>query len=168
MKKIFRSFDVKSGSIPRKSNDAGFTLIELLVVLAIMGFLTLTSVVYATVMPSVRLRTAGSELVGELKELRGAAIEANLVTSLNGGEGGWRFVRPKREEPLVLPSGIALIYKAPSVIKGESYTGGLRFFPDGSATGGYLELSNGEDRLRLTIDWLTGRLEIGELQDAEG
>jgi hypothetical protein len=36
------------------------------------------------------------------------------------------------------------------------------FYPDGSANGGALYLANERQRLRIQVDWLTGRIQLDE------
>ncbi|MDX1606523.1 MAG: hypothetical protein R3202_10055, partial [Candidatus Competibacterales bacterium] len=44
--------------------------------------------------------------------------------------------------------------------------GSIRFFPDGSSTGGHIALAEGGLEYRVNVDWLTGRVTI-EHRDAE-
>ena len=39
-------------------------------------------------------------------------------------------------------------------------TGAIRFFPDGSSTGGGVGLSLGAERYDIQVDWLTGGVSI--------
>ena len=36
----------------------------------------------------------------------------------------------------------------------------IRFFPDGSSTGGHISLIEGKTEYRVNVDWLTGRIAI--------
>ncbi len=38
--------------------------------------------------------------------------------------------------------------------------GAIRFFPDGTSTGGGVEIARDGRRFLVTVDWLTGRVEI--------
>jgi len=64
-----------------------------------------------------------------------------------------------------LPDGVALkLYTAQSELLGGA-TGNIRFFPDGSSTGGAITVSGPKLAYRVNIDWLTGAVAIVE-QDA--
>ena len=40
--------------------------------------------------------------------------------------------------------------------------GAIRFYPDGSSTGGRITVSSGERQYLVDVDWITGRVSIGE------
>ncbi|PIV82132.1 type II secretion system protein GspH, partial [bacterium CG17_big_fil_post_rev_8_21_14_2_50_64_8] len=42
----------------------------------------------------------------------------------------------------------------------DAKTGAIRFYPDGSSTGGRVTLSRGERKYRVDVDWMTGRVKI--------
>jgi general secretion pathway protein H len=44
--------------------------------------------------------------------------------------------------------------------------GNIRFFPDGSSTGGYIALADAKVEYRVKVDWVTGHISI-ETLDAE-
>ncbi len=39
-------------------------------------------------------------------------------------------------------------------------TGRIRFFPDGTSTGGRVSLAEGERSYHVVVDWLTGRVDV--------
>jgi len=41
-------------------------------------------------------------------------------------------------------------------------TGGIRFFPDGSSTGGRISVARGQRTLVVEVDWLLGRVSVNE------
>jgi general secretion pathway protein H len=40
--------------------------------------------------------------------------------------------------------------------------GAIRFYPDGSSTGGRITVASGERKYLVDVDWLTGRVSIGD------
>ncbi|MCB1718999.1 MAG: type II secretion system protein GspH, partial [Candidatus Competibacteraceae bacterium] len=44
--------------------------------------------------------------------------------------------------------------------------GNIRFFPDGSSTGGYIALADAKVEYRVKVDWVTGHISI-ETRNAE-
>ena len=67
---------------------------------------------------------------------------------------------------IALPESMALkLYTAQSELL-DSATGGIRFFPDGSSTGGAITVSGPKLAYRVNVDWLTGTVAIVE-QDAQ-
>ena len=59
-----------------------------------------------------------------------------------------------------LPEQLELkLYTAQSEIVNERQ-GAIRFFPDGSSTGGRVTLASGERKFLVDVDWLTGKVSI--------
>jgi general secretion pathway protein H len=42
--------------------------------------------------------------------------------------------------------------------------GDIRFHPDGSSTGGRISLADGERRVAVGVDWLTGRVSVADVR----
>jgi len=146
-----------------RSAARGFTLLELLVVLVIAaaGYALVVRFTSGGV-SGAQLRSAARTVAAGLREARGAAIARQestaLVLDLEGrsmevGGGG----RPRE-----LPRRLDMkLYTAQSEIVDEK-RGAIRFYPDGSSTGGRVTLASGERRLLVDVDWLTGRVSIKE------
>ena len=52
-------------------------------------------------------------------------------------------------------------------IAGESRgagVGDIRFNPDGSSTGGRISLADGQQRIAVGVDWLTGRVSVADVR----
>ena len=59
-----------------------------------------------------------------------------------------------------LPKDIELkLFTAQSEILSDT-RGGIRFYPDGSSTGGRITVASGERKYLVDVDWLTGRVSI--------
>ncbi len=43
-------------------------------------------------------------------------------------------------------------------------TGAISFAPDGSSSGGRIELADGGRHMQVSVDWLTGRVAVAEVQ----
>jgi general secretion pathway protein H len=69
-------------------------------------------------------------------------------------------------------SGNARIFQLPEKLELKLYTaqseivnerqGSIRFFPDGSSTGGRVTVASGERKYLVDVDWLTGKVAILE------
>jgi general secretion pathway protein H len=44
----------------------------------------------------------------------------------------------------------------------SDHRGSIRFYPDGSSTGGRITVSSGERQYLVDVDWLTGRVAIND------
>ena len=60
------------------------------------------------------------------------------------------------------PEGIELkLLTAQTEVESER-KGAIRFYADGSSTGGRITVSAGERKYLVDVDWLTGRVSIGD------
>lgn len=138
--------------------DAGFTLTEMLVALAIMAVIMAVALPRLT-RPSegVRLAAAAREVIGALRLTRSAAIATNA-------ELVWLIDVEKRSfsasaggAQRTLPRDIRAELKVAEPERISASRGGVRFFPDGSSTGGEIALTLNGRRVKLCVHWLTGQ-----------
>lgn len=143
-------------------SSRGFTLLELLVALAILTGALVVTLPSLTAGSGVELRAAARTVATALRRTRDRAITRNAseVLTLDLERREMTFAGSPR--PRELPSGIEIrLFAARSELIGESH-GAIRFFPDGSSTGGRVTLSNDALRYLVDVDWLTGRVRIFE------
>jgi general secretion pathway protein H len=140
---------------------------ELLVVITVIGALTaaLSGTVFSG-KESVELRAAAEDLAALLKRTRGAALAQNreaavyvdVEEKIYGVEGTIEGEGPAR--PLPAKTEIQFLTAAEEISR--EARGAIRFFPDGSATGGGLRLSQGASSYRITVHWLTGQVTLDD------
>jgi general secretion pathway protein H len=138
----------------------GFTLIELLVVLAILGLVALGgSNALSASLPALRLKSATRILADDLRATRRLAMVQRREAAFRLVPGA--YVAHEGESPRALPPGtqsrLATITGGPRTNADQ-----IRFFADGSSTGGRIELQLGERRSGVEVDWLTGRVRVDE------
>lgn len=144
-------------------DQRGFTLLELLLVLVIAA----TS--YAMVvrlssggMSGAELKSAARAVAAGLRDARGTAIATQESASFTLDVEQRSMEVSGARRPRSLPQRLDLkIYTAQSeVVDGKR--GAIRFYPDGSSTGGRVTLASGERQFLVDVDWLTGRVTIKE------
>jgi general secretion pathway protein H len=137
---------------------AGFTLIELLVAFAIMALGALVAVPFLSdPTPGARVRAAARELVAGLREARSEAILRNreVVVTLDLETRSFQLGGEQRRR--ALPSDIELSLVAAEVERLGERAANIRFFPDGSSTGGRIRLAKSGQLYEVAVPWLTGR-----------
>ena len=72
-----------------------------------------------------------------------------------------RYVSSDEHYPHVLPPGTQLAFDDLGVRLRQSEKR-IRFFADGSSTGGRLRLDSGTRHSGITVDWLTGRVTVDD------
>jgi len=141
---------------------SGFTLIELLAVLFILAL------VAAIVVPSLggnellELKSAARNLAAGLRYTRNQALNDNRAAALSVDVGKRQFRLPGEKRMRKLPEKIDIVlFTARSEQQGQQ-RGAIRFFPDGSSTGGRVTLSSDSVRFLVDVDWLTGKVSVIE------
>lgn len=141
----------------------GFTLLELLVVLAIIGaVLAISPVLFSSGTPTAEVRSAAREVVAALRLTQSRAIAGNreMVFMLDVDTGA--YSAGDRSERGQLPGKMRLgLFTAESERIGQG-KGGIRFFPDGTSTGGRITVANDARTFEIAVNWLTGKVEIRE------
>lgn len=145
----------------------GFTLLELLVVLVI-GVLLVSIVppLLSSMSGAVELRSAARQLSAGLRAARNQAVTRQQESVLTLDLANHRFAVSGDSREITLPERLALhLYTAQSELLDQAI-GNIRFFPDGSSTGGAITVSGPKLAYRINIDWLTGSIGIVE-EDAQ-
>ncbi|MFW6027396.1 MAG: GspH/FimT family pseudopilin [bacterium] len=145
--------------IPRQ---AGFSLLEVLAVLTLMA-LVLGAVTFRAGggLESVRLDALARHVSGELNHARMSAIrenrEALFLVDMEARSYG------AQEADHALPEGVNIrVVTARGEASPDATLGAIRFFPDGTSTGGRVELRRESRRRAVRVDWLTGHVRVEE------
>jgi general secretion pathway protein H len=133
----------------------GYTLLEMLVVLGLLA------IVLSISLPSLHsnrgLDGQAHEIVALLRAARIAAINQNKETTLEADLARRKIAVTDRKEDLSLSNDIALtMLTARQEVQNER--GYIRFFPDGSSTGGSITLRQGKREIAVQVQWLSGRI----------
>lgn len=136
------------------SDAAGFTLLEALVALAI-AMLLLTAAPRLVAPGAGALDAAAGLVAGELRRARETALSTGREQAVTF-DAAARAVRAGEGPARRLPEGVSMRFTTAAEARAALGAPGVVFFEDGGATGGEIILSRGEDRVTLTVRWLTG------------
>jgi len=145
----------------RIRRQGGFTLIELLVVLLIMGLLSsLAPSAFRSVLPGLGLKSSAREIAAAFRQARSMAIRDNRDATVNIDTEAKTYSFDEQENLHPLDSGLGIqLLSAASERTGDA-TGRIRFFADGTSTGGRVTLTGGKRKYHVVVDWLTGRVQL--------
>jgi general secretion pathway protein H len=145
------------------ARSGGFTLLELLVVMVIIALLmALVPPLFSGAVPGARLKGAARDLAVELRYARSHAITRNqdMEVRLDLEPPAYAVAgRPPRP----LPEGVKMQVVSARRERGlQPASHRVQFYPDGSSSGTRITLSGGNRSYRISVDWLTGRIDIAE------
>ncbi|MCF6202871.1 MAG: GspH/FimT family pseudopilin [Methylococcaceae bacterium] len=141
----------------------GFSLIELLLVIVIIGIMiTVVASNAGTGNETTVLKSASREIASALRYARGIAMtnRKESVFQFDLDENSYQMTGKSKVYKLSKDIEVTLDV-AQSQIEGDGM-GAVRFFPDGSSTGGRITLEISKIKRQLDINWLTGQVEISE------
>ena len=143
--------------------ERGFTLLEMMVVLVI------AAIAYAVLLSAplgkasaADLKAAARTLASGLRQAQTTAMATRKDAVLTIDVESREYVTTLDTTPRKLPENLELkLYAAQSEVSSER-RGSIRFYPDGSSTGGRITVASGERKYLVDVDWLTGRVSIGD------
>jgi len=146
------------------SRQHGFTLMELVAVMALLAVaIAVVSFSVSKSLTSAKIEAASRDLAAMLKYTRGQAIvkgqqqifELNIETN--------SYKAPGRAIVRLPPSmHLGLLTATNELTSAQS--GSIRFYPDGSSTGGHVTVYLGKREWHINVSWLTGEVGREEIQ----
>jgi general secretion pathway protein H len=150
-----------SSALP--SLNKGFTLLELLVVLFIMilGF-SIIGINLSSGNGSAAIKVAARDMVSALRYTRGQALISHQQATITINLSENSYTVSDRTKEYAIPKAIALtVVTAQSELSGDGLAN-IRFFPDGSSTGGRITLEQAKVASEININWLTGQIKLSD------
>lgn len=139
----------------------GFTLIELSVSLIILAMLAAMTAPYIpNAINSMQFKSATRELAYFLRAARSNAVaqQHETVVNLDLEKALYWTDQSKKTKPLPRNVHIKLITARSEQFSQNSSA--IRFFPDGSSTGGQIIITSEKSFYTIDVNWLNGRVTI--------
>ena len=138
----------------------GFSLIELVAVLVLVGIaLSLVSLAFTKSLDNAKVQAASRDLVAALRYTRGQAIVKGQQSVFEVDTRG-ELYRGADKRDVKLPRGLQLSVTSAASDQTRGEIARIRFFPDGSSTGGRITLRSGQREWHVNVSWLTGAITI--------
>ncbi|MGR9013436.1 MAG: GspH/FimT family protein [Gammaproteobacteria bacterium] len=145
----------------RTQVQGGFTLLELVVVLfvVVLGF-SVIGLNLSSGSDSSQIKAAARDIVSALRYARGQALMTHQEATVAIDLGDNSYMVSGRNKLFRIPETIDVtVVTAQSELTGEGRAN-IRFFSDGSSTGGRITLERGKVLWKIDINWLTGQIEL--------
>lgn len=145
-----------------RPSATGFTLIELLAVLFILALVAVVVVPSLGGGESVKLKSAARSLAAGLRHTRNQALNDNRPATMALDVVKREFQLPGEKRVRKLPERVDIVLFTARSERHSEQRGAIRFFPDGSSTGGRITLSIDGLHYLVNVDWLTGKVSVIE------
>lgn len=143
----------------------GFSLIELVAVLALVA-IVVTALAFSLTrgLQATKVRAASRDLAAAMRYTRGQAIIKREERALEVDVENKSYTAPGKA-PVKLPEEMDLTLLTARSELSTDMAGRIRFFPDGSSTGGIVRLNSGSREWVVNVAWLTGEISLDEARD---
>ncbi|MBI1733231.1 MAG: GspH/FimT family pseudopilin [Gammaproteobacteria bacterium] len=139
----------------------GFSLLELLVVMAILALAAaVVPPVFAPALDKLQVSSAAREVAAALRLARNTAVSSGRETVLGVDVDAKRISLNERTRDLTLPKDAVITLTTADAERNSASAGGIRFFPDGSSTGGRVLLEHAARSYRIDVNWITGGVAV--------
>jgi general secretion pathway protein H len=138
----------------------GFTLFEMLAVILLIGIAAAAvSIPVTQGLASARVNAASGELAAALRWTRAQSIVKGQSLALEVDTSTSSYRAPGKSD-VRLPKDMRVSITSAREDQASATTGRIRFFPDGSSTGGRITLKRGEREWHVNVGWLTGAVSV--------
>lgn len=148
--------------------NGGFTLLELTVVLfiVVLGF-SAVGINLSSGNDATELKVAARDIVSALRFARGQALISHEEATVNLDLTENTYTVSDRDKVYSINKAIDItLVTAQDELSGKGL-GSIRFFADGSSTGGRVTLELGKTAWQIDINWLTGQIELDDSDPSE-
>ncbi|HPY42176.1 MAG TPA: GspH/FimT family pseudopilin [Thiolinea sp.] len=137
----------------------GFSLIEVMLVLVIAALMM--GVVASALTEGPVLRKSAREVATSMRQARSIAILQRKETIWTMDISSRQFgLALNKAEQRSLPTSIEAKVNTAKTEIVSATQGNIRFYPDGSSTGGSVELTAHGQTFKVNVEWISGRISL--------
>jgi general secretion pathway protein H len=149
--------------MPLTNKEKAFSLLELLVVLSLISLVSIfTAPNISKSLQHMQLKSLTRDIANSMRTSRLHAIKEGTqkVWSINLTDHFYQMAEGEKKVAFNPDTNVKLLTIS-SELKSEKQ-GGIRFFMDGSSSGGEITIQRGKFSYSVQVDWLTGLVKIYE------
>lgn len=151
-----RAFNRGAGGL---AHTRGFTLIEMLAVIALIAIAVTVTAVSLRGRARGQLEASAQKVAAGLRDTRTRAMATGKPQWFTVDLRGRAWTAPGRA-PRAFPSGAEVRVASAAEDADRTGVARIRYFPDGSSSGGNIVLSDERHSARVDVDWLTGAVTV--------
>lgn len=140
---------------------AGFTLIEMLAVIVLIAIAASVTAVALRGRARGQLDATAQRVAAGLRDTRTRAMATGKPQWFSVDLRARTFAAPGRE-PRAWPNGATLKVTSAAEDVRQAGVARIRYFPDGSSSGGNIVLVDEHRSVRVDVDWLTGAVTVDQ------
>jgi general secretion pathway protein H len=148
-------------SFSRSRLSSGFTLIEMLAVIVLIAIAVSVTAVSLRGRARGQLDAVAQQVAAGLRDTRVRAMATGKPQWFTIDLHGHTWAAPGRD-PRSFPSGATVRVTSAAEDATQAGVARIRYFPDGSSSGGDIVMSEPHHGTRVDVDWLTGAVTVGQ------
>lgn len=147
------------GSSTGTRASRGFTLIEMLAVIVLIAIAVTVTAVSLRGRARGQLEASAQRVAAGLRDTRMRAMATGKPQWFTVDLRGHAWAGPGRE-PHAFPADADVRVTSAAQDTDQAGLARIRYFPDGSSSGGNVVLSHDQRSTRIDVDWLTGAVTV--------
>lgn len=143
------------------TGSRGFTLLEIMIVLLLMSlFFGLVSSNMISRLQRSALSTVSQDLVAAIRYTRAQALIKSKEQRILFDLANSTYTIPEKNQTVSVPEELNMKLVTAQIELQDETSGGIRFYPDGSSTGGSITLTGNTTIWEINVGWLGGNIEV--------
>jgi general secretion pathway protein H len=146
---------------PLRNSSAGFTLVEIMIVLLLLALMM--GLISPTILSGIQrssIRQVTTDLVMAIRRTRAQALTRNQEHYILFNLAENTYSVPPHKKTTKVPDSLTMELITANIEQQDSTSGAIRFYGDGSSTGGTITIIHEHKKWIIDIPWLTGQVNL--------